>query len=83
MLDILLPPKFQIERTMKELQSILKWAILIIGGVGLIVFLGITFNKVYFNTSWEIDTKLAADFGSFVGGFVGTIFSLTVIFAAT
>lgn len=62
---------------MKELQSILKWAILIIGGVGFIVFFGITFNKAYFNTSWEIDTKLAADFGSFVGGFVGTIFSLT------
>lgn len=84
-LDILLPSKFQIERTMKELQSILKWAILIIGGVGLIVFLGITFNKVYFNTSWEIDAKLAADFGSFVGGFVGTIFSLigTLVVAYT
>lgn len=70
---------------MKELQSILKWAILIIGGVGLIVFLGITFNKVYFNTSWEIDTKLAADFGSFVGGFVGAIFSLigTLVVAYT
>ena len=70
---------------MKELQSILKWAILIIGGVGLIVFLGITFNKVYFNTSWEIDPKLAADFGSFVGGFVGTIFSLigTLVVAYT
>ena len=76
-LDILLPPKFQIEQTMKELQSILKWAILIIGGIGFIVFFGITFNKAYFNTSWEIDTKLAADFGSFVGGFVDTIFSLT------
>lgn len=70
---------------MKELQSILKWAILIIGGVGLIVFFGITFNKVYFNTSWEIDPKLAADFGSFVGGFVGTIFSLigTLVVAYT
>ena len=70
---------------MKELQSILKWAILIIGGVGLIVFLGITFNKVYFNTSWEIDPKLAADFGSFVGGFVDTIFSLvgTLVVAYT
>lgn len=80
-----MPPKFQIEQTMKELQSILKWAILIIGGVGCIVFLSITFNKVYFNTSWEIDTKLAADFGSFVGGFVGTIFSLigTLVVAYT
>ena len=70
---------------MKELQSILKWAILIIGGVGCIVFLSITFNKAYFNTSWEIDTKLAADFGSFVGGFVGTIFSLigTLVVAYT
>ena len=48
--------------------------------IGVALFLIITFNKAYFNTSWEIDTELAADFGSFIGGFVGTIFSLVGIF---
>lgn len=76
-LDILLPPKFQIEQTMKELQSILKWAILIIGGVGVLILLLTITNEAYLSPSGMIDPKLAADFGSFVGGFVGTIFSLT------
>ena len=39
-------------------------------------FLFIVFNPVYFNTSWTIDTKLAADFGNFFGGFVGAMFSI-------
>lgn len=72
-----MPPKFQIERTMKELQSILKWAILIIGGAGVLILLLIITNEAYLSPSGMIDPKLAADFGSFVGGFVGTIFSLT------
>ena len=76
-LDILLPLKFQIEQTMKELQSILKWAILIIGGVGVLILLLTITNEAYLSPSGMIDPKLAADFGSFVGGFVGTIFSLT------
>lgn len=76
-LDILLPPKFQIEQTMKELQSILKWAILIIGGVGVLILLLTITNEAYLSPLSMIDPKLAADFGSFVGGFVGTIFSLT------
>ena len=72
-----MPPKFQIEQTMKELQSILKWAILIIGGAGVLILLLIITNEAYLSPSGMIDPKLAADFGSFVGGFVGTIFSLT------
>ena len=78
-----MPPKFQIEQTMKELQSILKWAILIIGGAGVLILLLIITNEAYLSPSGMIDPKLAADFGSFVGGFVGTIFSLIAIFAAT
>ena len=68
---------------MKELQSILKWAILIIGGAGVLILLLIITNEAYLSPLSMIDPKLAADFGSFVGGFVGTIFSLIVIFAAT
>jgi hypothetical protein len=85
-LDILLPLKFQIERTMKKLWctlgriSVWGWMLGISILIGVALFLIITFNKAYFNTSWEIDTELAADFGSFIGGFVGTIFSLVGIF---
>lgn len=56
--------------------SVLGWMLRIFILIGVALFLIIIFNKAYFNTSWEIDPKLAADFGSFVGGFVGTIFSL-------
>lgn len=62
---------------MKRLQHVLGWAIVVLGVMGFVLFFRITIDKAYFNTSWEIDPKLAADFGSFVGGFVGTIFSLT------
>lgn len=62
---------------MKRLQHVLGWAIVVLGVMGFVLFFRITIDKAYFNTSWEIDPKLASDFGSFVGGFVGTIFSLT------
>lgn len=62
---------------MKRLQHVLGWTIVVLGVMGFVLFFRITIDKAYFNTSWEIDAKLAADFGSFVGGFVGTIFSLT------
>lgn len=62
---------------MKRLQHVLGWTIVVLGIMGFVLFFRITIDKAYFNTSWEIDPKLAADFGSFVGGFVGTIFSLT------
>ena len=70
---------------MKRLQHVLEWAIVVLGVMGFVLFFRITIDKAYFNTSWEIDTKLAADFGSFVGGFVGTIFSLigTLVVAYT
>ncbi|MDQ1835225.1 hypothetical protein [Massilia scottii] len=37
----------------------------------------ILFDSAYFKTSFQIDDKLAASFGDFFGGFVGTIFSIT------
>jgi hypothetical protein len=43
---------------------------------GLVSFFMIVFNKAYFNTSLEIDTSLASEFGTFLGGYVGTIFSI-------
>ena len=60
--------------------SVWGWMLRIFILIGVALFLIITFNKAYFNTSWEIDTKLAADFGSFIGGFVGTIFSALSVF---
>lgn len=44
--------------------------------IGIVSFFCIVFNKAYFNTSWVIDTKLAAEFGDFFGGYVGVLFSI-------
>lgn len=44
--------------------------------IAIISFFCIILNKAYFNTSWIIDTKLAAEFGDFFGGYVGVIFSV-------
>jgi hypothetical protein len=44
--------------------------------VGLLSFVFIVFNQAFFNTSFIIDTELASKFGSFFGGYVGTIFSI-------
>lgn len=60
---------------MRQLLFWLKWVSIIIGITGLILFLFVIFNRAYFNTSFIIDTKLASDFGSFFGGFIGTFFS--------
>ena len=54
----------------------LKILVIIFATFGFISFFVIIFNKAYFNTSLEIDTKLASDFGTFFGGFIGTIFSV-------
>lgn len=40
------------------------------------LFFYIIFNEAYFNTSGVIDTKLAAEFGNFLGGYVGVLFSM-------
>lgn len=49
--------------------------ITILAVVGLVSFLFIVFNKVYFNTTFAIDPELASKFGDFFGGYVGTLLS--------
>lgn len=58
------------------MNKFLKILIIIFTTIGFISFLMIVFNKAYFNTSLDIDTELAEKFGSFFGGYVGTIFSI-------
>ena len=60
----------------KVAPSIFKYLSIIFFVGAFISFLFIVFNPVYFNTSWTIDTELAADFGGFFGGFVGAMFSI-------
>lgn len=48
--------------------------------IAVVSFWGIILNKAYFNTSWIIDTKLAAEFGDFFGGYVGALFSILSTF---
>ncbi len=54
--------------------SILKWAIIISGTVFTVVLGYVTFNKAYFHFDGDIDPELAAKFGDFIGGFIGTLF---------
>lgn len=58
---------------------IMKWLIISIGIASAVIFCFIVFNKVYFNIGADIDTKLAASFGDFVGGFIGTLFTFLSI----
>ena len=60
----------------KAAPSIFKYLSIVFFVGTFLSFLFIIFNPVYFNTSWTIDTKLAADFGNFFGGFVGAMFSI-------
>jgi hypothetical protein len=48
-----------------------------LGLLGFTLFFFTVFNKVYFNTSLQIDTDLASKFGDFFGGFIGTLFAIT------
>lgn len=68
---------------MKRLLNFLKIIGIILSVIGIILTLFIVFNKVYFNTSLVIDSKLASDFGSFFGGFVGTIFAILSVVLIT
>jgi uncharacterized membrane protein len=53
-----------------------QWFIGIFSGIGIIAFVAILFNKAFFNWSFTIDTGLAAEFGSFFGGLIGTLFGI-------
>lgn len=61
--------------------KILKVFILIIGILFAIIFVAIVFNKTFysFDPNLEIDAELAAQFGDFVGGFIGTLFAFLSI----
>lgn len=68
---------------MRRCLSVLKWSIIIIGFAFTAIFISVIFNKAYFHFGEELDTDLAANFGDFVGGFIGTLFGfLSVIVLA-
>jgi hypothetical protein len=54
----------------------LKISCIFFGVASFATALFILFSKTYFNTSLKIDPELAAKFGDFFGGFIGTIFAV-------
>jgi hypothetical protein len=61
-----------------KILKIIVWGLIgFMGLTGLVAFFITVFNKEYFNTSFEIDSGLASNFGDFFGGFVGTMFAIT------
>lgn len=56
--------------------NIIKVICLVFSILTIMVILFILFNEVYFNFSYKIDVNLASKFGSFFGGFIGTLFSI-------
>lgn len=56
--------------------SICKWGIGTFAFIGFICFVTIILKDEFFNFSFKIDTTLASQFGDFVGGFIGTFFSI-------
>lgn len=61
---------------MKIIKTILIILSAILGFIGLICFFSIIFRDEYYSYGGNIDTALASNFGDFIGGFVGTIFSI-------
>ncbi|WP_024690614.1 putative phage abortive infection protein [Pseudomonas tremae] len=55
---------------------LLKVCCICLGVASLTVAALILFDDAYFNTSLKIDSELAAKFGDFFGGFIGTIFAI-------
>lgn len=68
-------PPFRVPNLL-DLKKIIRILLVPLFIVAVISFICIIFNKAYFNTSCIIDTKLAAEFGSFFGGYVGVMFSI-------
>ena len=60
--------------SMRHWLSIIKWAIAISGLAFTTLLAFVIFDKAYFHYGGDIDTDLAAKFGDFVGGFIGTLF---------
>ena len=63
--------------------SIIKWAIVVFGLVFTIVLGCIIFNDVYYYYGGGIDVDLAAKFGDFIGGFIGTLFGFLSVMVLT
>lgn len=62
---------------------ILRWLIIILTVTFSVIMLCVVFNDVYFHYCGRINTELAAKFGDFFGGFLGTLFGfLSVIILA-
>lgn len=64
---------------MKQLLRAIRIGGLSLGVITIITSGIILFNEVYFNTTFIIDSELAAKFGDFFGGFIGTLFSMLSI----
>lgn len=61
-----------------KITTVVLWIIVIFFGIlGLILFFCIIFNEAYYNSTMDINTKLASEFGNFFGGFIGTLFAIT------
>ncbi|MGX1088468.1 putative phage abortive infection protein [Pseudomonas sp. AP3_22 TE3818] len=56
--------------------KIIKIFCMLFGVSSVVTAMFILFNNAYFNASFQIDTELAAKFGDFFGGFIGTIFAI-------
>lgn len=61
---------------MSWLIRIIKTLCIFFGTASLAAAIFILFSDTYFNTSFQIDVDLAAKFGDFFGGFIGTIFTI-------
>ena len=65
--------------SMRNWLTIMKSAIIVSGVLFAVVFCCIVFDDTYFSFSFDIDSKLASEFGDFVGGFIGTLFTFLSI----
>jgi len=61
---------------MRNFLCVLKIFAIIFAIIGFLSFGLTVFNPVYFYTLLQIDTELVSSFGTFFGGYVGTIFSI-------
>ncbi|MFH2032183.1 MAG: hypothetical protein ABIJ40_16430, partial [Bacteroidota bacterium] len=52
---------------------------LVVTIIGLALLVFFSFHSTYFNFSFNIDSKLANEFGGFIGGLIGSLFSLAGI----
>lgn len=69
--------------SMRQYLSIIKFAIFLLGILFMIVRLFIIFDSTYYHFKGKVNLELAAKFGDFIGGFIGTLFGfLSVLILA-